>query len=502
MAASSTPCRSEPAPTSITITVDPSDRKQTIRTFGASDAWACQYVGQWPDEKRNQVADWLFSKELDDKGNPKGIGLSIWRFNIGAGSADQQNIGDEWRRAECFLQTDGTYDFTKQAGQRWFLKAAKDRGVEKLLAFANSPPAHLTRNGKAYSDGGETANLDPANYEKFSRFLVAVLSHFKKEGLAFDYISPFNEPQWDWTEGDQEGCPYTNTEVHAITRSLDMLLSESGLSTKIQISEAGLLVYLYDDYDKPTRGDQIRDFFDKASPLYLGDRPNVDRIISGHDYFTTAPLDIMKEVRTNLAAKIKQASVPLEFWQSEYCILGDREEMQAQGKDTSIDPALYVARTIHHDLALANASAWHWWTALSPYDYKDGLIYVEKNKTDGKIEDSKLLWALGNYSRFIKPGAVRIGNDAGNTNIADPQGIMISSYLNPSGSEIVMVAVNYSQEDRPITVQVRDKEVKPFKTFLTGPGADEKLKPGNDVKEGSEVVIPKRSIMTLVGSPE
>ena len=50
------------------IHIDLADRHQTVRNFGASDAWACQFIGVWPDEKRNQVADWLFSQEVDDAG--------------------------------------------------------------------------------------------------------------------------------------------------------------------------------------------------------------------------------------------------------------------------------------------------------------------------------------------------------------------------------------------------------------------------------------------------
>ena len=36
--------------------------------------------------------------------------------------------------------------------------------------------------------------------------------------------------------------------------------------------------------------------------------------------------------------------------------------------------ALYMARVIHYDLTLAHASSWQWWLAISPYDYKDGLV--------------------------------------------------------------------------------------------------------------------------------
>lgn len=147
--------------------------------FSASDAWSMQFIGLWPEEKQNQVADWLFSTENDANGQPKGIGLSLWRFNVGAGSAEQgeaSQIASPWMRAECFLNADGTYDWNKQQGQRNFLKLAKERGVNKFLAFLNSPPVHYTQNGLATNTGrGGTANLKPDCYEKYVRFLADVI---------------------------------------------------------------------------------------------------------------------------------------------------------------------------------------------------------------------------------------------------------------------------------------------------------------------------------------
>ena len=118
-----------------TIVIDLNDRKQTIHNFGASDAWVCQFVGLWPDKSRDQIADWLFSLEEDANGKSKGIGLSLWRFNIGAGSAAQNNISDDWRRTEGFLQDDRTYDWSRQAGQKWFMHAAKQRGSKSIRRF-------------------------------------------------------------------------------------------------------------------------------------------------------------------------------------------------------------------------------------------------------------------------------------------------------------------------------------------------------------------------------
>ena len=77
------------------ISIDTNTRYQTIEGFGASDAWRCQYVGaNWPEPKKNRIAELLFSKEVDKKGNPKGVGLSIWRFYIGAGTTEQGDNSD------------------------------------------------------------------------------------------------------------------------------------------------------------------------------------------------------------------------------------------------------------------------------------------------------------------------------------------------------------------------------------------------------------------------
>jgi len=82
------------------ITIDVSRPRQKIRSFGASDAWSTQYVGRWPDEKRDAIADLLFQTGLDERKNPRGIGLSAWRFNLGAGSTRQTNFTDDSLRPD------------------------------------------------------------------------------------------------------------------------------------------------------------------------------------------------------------------------------------------------------------------------------------------------------------------------------------------------------------------------------------------------------------------
>jgi hypothetical protein len=123
------------------ITFDTQKTFQTMHSFGASDCWSMAMIGKYyPESKKKQIAEWLFSQESDPKGNPKGIGLSMWRFNIGAGSTEQgkeSKISNEWRRAESFL-TDTGYDWGKQQGQQYFLEAAKRYQVPYTLGFFNS----------------------------------------------------------------------------------------------------------------------------------------------------------------------------------------------------------------------------------------------------------------------------------------------------------------------------------------------------------------------------
>ncbi|WP_379884422.1 glycoside hydrolase family 30 protein [Larkinella insperata] len=479
--------------TVVTVAIDPSKTYQTIDHFGASDAWACQFVGNWPAGTKNEIADLLFSRDTLSNGQPKGIGLSLWRFNIGAGTAEQgdaSGIRDEWRRAESFLTNDGTYNWEKQAGQLWFLKAGKERGVPEFLAFPNSPPVQFTTNRRGYATNG-APNLNPDQHERFSEFLADVVDGVRsKTGITFQYISPVNEPQWDWSDGGQEGTPFYNNQIAGMTRSLSAALLKRRLSTKINIAEAGQIDYLYSEHNRPGRSNQINSFFLKEAPDYVGDLPNLSRAISGHSYFTTSPQKTAVAKRKQIASLL-ETHPDLKYWMSEYCILGDNDgEIQGSGRDLGMDPALYVAKVIHNDLTHANASAWHWWIALSPYNYKDGLIYVDKNKTGGQYTVSKMLWALGNYSLFIRPGAVRVEA----TLPPDTEGLFASAFLNKDG-KLVMVIVNSSSKEVEVKAQSTTGPIDRVKMYQTSATAT--LTP---IKEHKGYFTAKASsITTIVG---
>jgi O-glycosyl hydrolase len=236
-------------------TIYPAKTYQTLHGFGASDAWSNNVLNLWNDSIRNLAADWLFSKEKNPDGSFKGIGLSVWRFNLGAGSSEQGDssyIGNPDRRTESFLNSDGTYNFSKQSGTQGLLKAAKRRGVENLIMFSNSPPVSLTRNGKAFADVCGISNLLPANYEAFAGYITQSLKYFEREKIHFDYISPVNEPEWGWSRDDgQEGNPYLNIETAGLVKKINQKFIENQLSVRIQVPESGLLVFATISSDQP-----------------------------------------------------------------------------------------------------------------------------------------------------------------------------------------------------------------------------------------------------------
>ncbi|HVS95536.1 MAG TPA: glycoside hydrolase [Puia sp.] len=503
-------CNGKPAP--LTLTVDLNQVQQTIHSFGASDGWTCKFIGKWANEsKKNYIADLLFSMDTLPDGNPKGIGLSLWRFNIGAGSyeqGDSSGIATDWRREECFLNADGTYNWSKQAGQQWFLNAARQRGVRYTLGFALSPPVSMTKNGRAYNTSGTTSlNIADGRLPDFADFLAETAQH-----LQLDYVSPVNEPQWTWgTAGvtaGQEGSQAQNAEIADLVKALSAKLSPHGASAKTVIGEAGQWDFLTGK-NSDGRGDQINQFFSPSSPNYIGNVPNTQHAISSHSYYTTCPDNTLIEIRQQVAARVKQVDPSLETWMTEFGILGNIcGVLNGSPRTTDIDYGLYVAKTIHHDLTVTGVTSWQWWLAVSPYNYSDGLVYindpsgtinVDNCKLDGIVLDSKQLWSLGNFSRFIRPGMKRIA--ASIQGMEDPataaQSLMVSAYKDDTNKTLVIVIVNYStrQDDLRLT-GVSGPAAANLNTYTT----DRQYGLHRSETAAGDIVIGPRSIVTLTGT--
>lgn len=473
---------------------------QTIENFGASDCWSMQRLGTWSPANRERVADLLFSRTT-------GIGLSCWRFNIGGGVTDQ--INNPWRTAETFEVAEGKYDWSRQAPERWFLAAAKARGVPRFLAFVNSPPGRMTRTGITYGrPGSDTTNLKPGFQEQFARYMVDILEHFrrnpdKSERIAFDYISPVNEPNVEWNGRSQEGCRAANDDIKAVLRALDAELRRRHCRTEIAGIEVSGLPPLYAVADRmsTTYGAKYGDYLDD----FLGDSTvsgMLNRRFSYHDYGSDLLNGQLLENRQ--AARRQFDRYPgWKPWMSEYCVMTGSEGKGGRGRDLSMNTALDVARIIHMDLTLVGVTAWQWWTAVSGVNYKDGLIFTDWKKPGDaeSITPARLLWALGNYSRFVRPGMRRVElAGAGH----DIRGLMGSAYKDEQARRVVAVYVNMGADPQTVQLDVRlgsrRWRLQSVTPYITSDREGDELKRYPAVAAGSPIELPPRSVATLVAT--
>jgi len=479
-----------------TITIDASVEYQTIDNFGASDCWSFQKIGNWFEPQKEKIADLLFSVE-------KGIGLSAWRFNIGAG-INRTTIHHPWRTVETFEISEGSYDWSRQEEERWFLQSAKDRGVEQFIAFVNSPPARMTRNGFTNcTDGLGTTNLKPGYEGQFATYLADILKHFRDEwDITFDYISPINEPQWEWNDGsNQEGNRASNDDIKKIVTALYDELRRQGLDTQISIVESGDLRSWYQERSSMTAkygevyGNYLGDLFNDENT-----RSKIGHHLSGHSYWSDRIESQLVQDRQSLYIKLlPYLNNGWKYWMTEYCVMVGPEGQGGRGRDLTIKTALDVARVIHYDLTILHTSAWQWWTAVSPEDYKDGLIYTDylNNPNSQSFVESKLLWALGNYSRYIRPGSVRLKLSGAD----DKYGLLGSAYLNENRDKLIVVLLNMSTTEIPVNLNVNGLNLKNnlmFTPYVTTDIVGDDLKEYTQFSSDVTYHIPARSIVTLV----
>jgi len=255
------------------------------------------------------------------------------------------------------------------------------------------------------------------------------------------------------------------------------------------------LDYLYQkntNRSATTQDNQIEQFFQAESPAYVGNLASVEKVVAGHSYFTTSPAAQLIQKRQDLQHETAKHGV--NFWQSEYCILGDNAgEIKGNGMDLGIKTALYVAKVIHADLVYAQASSWSWWLSVSANDYKDGLIYIKNggqkgendaNKYDAGLFDSKTLWAFGNYARFVRPGMKRFEVQLTHENT------FVSGYRNEG--QTVLVVLNAGEAfDLEIPGLGKRQSMMSYVTSASENLAAHRIK-------GNKVSLPRESIVTLV----
>jgi hypothetical protein len=166
-----------------------------------------------------------------------------------------------------------------------------------------------------------------------------------------------------------------------------------------------------------------------------------------------------------------------------------------------MQPALLLGRLVYGDFVYAGSRAWGYWKGM---EVNGNHALVSLYPTDGDllkgglIHTNKMLWALGNYSFFIRPGYKRIGLWGAD----DLDTLVASAYMAPDKSRIVAVFINSSFERIPVSVSFLngyDKKVKKVSVFRTDERSDlANMYVSEEFSSDTKYEIPPRALITMV----
>lgn len=265
------------------------------------------------------------------------------------------------------------------------------------ITFATpwNPPSDMTET--VSRNNRSEKRLKPSSYGAYADHLNAFSKYMKEQGAPLYALSITNEPDYgfDWTW-------WSNSEILDFTKNYAGRLRENG--NKVISAES--FAYSKSLYDG---------ILDDANAL-----KNID-IIGTHFYASDA--------NTNVSffqyAKADQKAPTYERWMTEHYTSSDEGENGQVRADMWPD-ANDVSYEIYRAMVEGNFSAYVWWYIRRHY----GPI-----KEDGQV--SKRGWCMAQYSKFVRPGAVRVDATKNPT-----FNVYVSVFK--SDKQYVIVAVNRS----------------------------------------------------------
>jgi len=155
---------------------------------------------------------------------------------------------------------------------------------------------------------------------------------------------------------------------------------------------------------------------------------------------------------------------------------------------------------MHGDLSIVNVSGWSWWLALSPHDFKDGLLYTDWKKAGDKesILPSKTFWVMGQHSRFVRPGMTRV--DIAGPGLQHYAGLVATAYHDAARRRVVVVYVNSGRSPAHVRIRIKVAHNPPQtqRTYVTSSAPLDNLRSNTPTKPGAVMVIPPRAVVTVV----
>jgi len=466
----------DPAPESVHVRVEINSPQQVIDGFGFSTAW-----GSVPDVNNSAVMDAFFSVS-------KGAGLSILRNRIpfrenptmndhflGDGNYTSTTVNADSGAYKNFSLNWGNWDLS---ATRALLAAIKAKGpdyqVTKIFSTPWTPPNNKTSRWKLPSPGAKLdygaapevgGYLDPDHYQDYADLLADYVLQFNDPakgnmGLPLTALSLQNEPNF---RVNYESCDWSDRQFHDFYAVLKTEFTKKGV-LKALPNLQGMA-----PEDPNFKEDLLRPTLDDS------DTADMVQIVGAHQY--EVGTGNVKHDSTSYTPPVFQRTSDLgkKIWMTEW-------STAAFADWSDIDQALVVGQLIEQDFTVTHANAYvYWWTAA--------LV-------DSRGVPNKKLYALGQFSRFIRPGWKMV-------TVSEPNPrplVYTSAYIDPDGKNLATVTVNRSATDYAVNYSLDSG------SFGTGAivrtSESENMAPVSTIDGGDEcsVTVPKSSIVTLTVS--
>jgi glucuronoarabinoxylan endo-1,4-beta-xylanase len=415
------------------IMIDYNAEYQEIDGFGVCGAFMqARNLLQYPSEERKHILDILFSNE-------NGAGISIIR-NIVGDSGVWGNCEDG--PTPSIEPQKGIFNYMGDEDQIWFMNEARERGCRRFVSTVWSPPAWMKTNCDVANGG----TLKAENFADFAEYLADYIEIYKKHhGIDIYAISPANEPN---LKIHYSSCEWSGAQ-----------LSDFYANYLSQVFKRRNIIARTFGPETCQFGNHI---LKKYSDMLPGSKDMPD-IAAMHGYEDS----VIETIDTQYADGKK-------IWMSEICEIGHNEYAEF---NPTIQDGLNVARSVHDYLTKANCSAYIYFWGMSKYDNNSAMVKLDLERMTYTV--CKRVYTFGNFSRFVKPGFIRIRAEHDGK-----EDILVSAYKGVN-NELVFIALNLSNEDRSFKLVCNGFTVDRLTAYLT----DEK----NNIKEKNVVILEDQS---------
>jgi O-glycosyl hydrolase len=448
-----------PALAADTATISGATTFQTMAGFGASEGFGeASTVMNAPPAVQQQALSLLYSPA-------SGAGLTILRNEISAdsGTTIEPTAPSGPMATPSYASL---ASINSDQGQLWFAQQIKaDYGVTNVFADAWSAPPFMKTNDSA-DNGGTLCGVPGATCssgdwrQAYASYLVQYARDYSAAGDPLTYLGPENEA--NLAPSNYDGMTLTPAQTANLLDVLGPAVAASGLSTKVECCATEGWDYAQ-QYAAAIEADPTASSY---TPLF-----------TSHGY-TQAPASA-------LSGWTKPA------WETEWSTFETWDPAWDDGTDAS---GLTWAQHLYTGLTASSLSAFlYWWGSTTPAENGDneGLIQINGST----VAASGRLWAFANYSRYIRPGAVRIAATTSGS------GVDLTAFKNPDGS-VAIVALNTAASADPITYSLSGTGTANGATvtpYLTNAASDVAAQATTTVSGGAfSATIPARSLVTYV----